>query len=180
MDIVVTDSASPTLDILPREFERATINALNQSATQLKRVLVSDIAAPTGLKAKVVRQHILNKRADRQAPVATLRASSAGIPVPDYRYSVDPTDTPTRGRIRVAWPSGSKVAAGFINPQSVGKKPLRTKTSKGKLPKPSVALGPSIAALFKSMDGGDIARQAGVILINKYQSALQAQIDKRK
>jgi hypothetical protein len=49
----------------------------------------------------------------------------------------------------VGFVGGEKIAAGFINPLSRHKLPLRSRTHKAKLPKPQIAYGPSIASAFK-------------------------------
>lgn len=166
---------------LPKEAERARINGINRTATEVRREeIVLPMSRDTGIKRKILNDRIRIERAQRGKETARIVPSSAGIPVPEYRYRMQPTAHPTRARILVDWPGGKKVAAGFINPLGKRQAPLRSYNHKGKLSPPETALAPSAAALFKVVVTDEVRGRAADRLQINVDRALMDQIKKRK
>ncbi len=139
------------LGALPAEVRKAARTSLNRQATATRKVdIVEPLMAGTGIQRKVLNDRLPISRANREL-IAIIKASPFGIPVPAYvGWKSQPTGRhPTRYRIIVRWPgTGTKIAAGFVNPFGTYKAPLTTRLKGIKL---GIALGPSAASLRKAV-----------------------------
>ena len=152
--------ASQRLSRVERAVLRGVYNAINRSGTAGRKEAVARISTATGISKKTVRASFFRpKRAGFKRSTYFSGASSAGIPINEYRYTMERVGygrNKTRARIRVGWVTGGeKIAAGFINPFGRRRLGLRTRGKDGKRlltpDTPAEALGPSIAAAFKAM-----------------------------
>jgi hypothetical protein len=139
------------LGALPAEVRKAARTSLNRQVTATRKIdIVEPLMAGTGIQRKVLNDRLPISRANREL-IAIIKASPFGIPVPAYvGWKSQPTGRhPTRHRIIVRWPgTGTKIAAGFVNPYGTYKAPLTTRLKGIKL---GVALGPSAASLRKNV-----------------------------
>ena len=172
------DRLSSLLGSIPKETERAQRNALNAAATEFKRGFVNDISAGTGLKKKLVRGRIRVSRA-KGAGDARIIPDSQGLPITEYTWRPEPAGHPTRARVLIRWFGGWKVAAGFINPEADRPIPMKTITSRGRLRRPALAHGVSVAAAFKYVrDDGRLDRYSAR-LAEIFEEKLEDQINQR-
>lgn len=136
----------------PARINRATINAINRTATFARRDIVKTGSAATGVRqAVLMKRHTLQRASSKKNRLyARIIPSSAGIQVPEYSWSFVPTQHPTRARILVSWFGGRKIAAGFVNPFGQYRAPLSTRlyAYEGDTSM-YIALAPSAATLFK-------------------------------
>lgn len=162
------------LAAMPRETDRALVNTLNKGASFGRRLIVVPAAQATGLRRKVLNGMIPLQRAKTKNLEARIKPSSAGIPVPEYRWRHVATGKhPTRHRILVGWPGGEKVAAGFVNPFGTYKAPLTTRLYAYRGDKSLyVALGPSAAALRKVLYQDSEARETSNFMATEMQAQL--------
>jgi len=173
------DQLSELLGALPKETDRAQRNALNSAATEFKRGFVNDISAGTGLKKKLVRRNISVRRAKGERMEARIIPVSQGLPITEYIWRPEPAGHPTRARILIRWFGGWKVAAGFINPEADRPLPMRTITSRGRLKRPILAHGLSVASAFKHVrDDGRLDRYSAR-LAEIFEEKLEDQINRR-
>jgi len=173
------DRLAELFGAMTREVDRAERNALNAAATEFKRGFVKDISAGTGLKKKLVRARIRVSRAKGAASEARIIPDSQGLPITEYTWRPEPAGHPTRARILIRWFGGWKVAAGFVNPESARPLPMKTITSRGRLKKPVLAHGVSVAAAFKYVrDDGRLDRYAAR-LAEIFEEKLEDQINRR-
>ena len=139
------------LGALPGEVRKAARTSLNRQATATRKEdIVEPLMAVTGIQRKVLNDRIPISRANQNL-MAIIQANQRGIPVPAYvGWKHQPTGRgPTRHRIIVRWPgTGTKIAAGFVNPFGTYKAPLTTRLKGVNL---GVALGPSAAALRRAV-----------------------------
>src|SRR5690606_14468959 len=107
--------------------------------------------------------------------------SSSGIPVTRYRsWSFEPIDA-TRARVYVMGPRGKKLAAGFVNPASAGRKPLYTMSRRGKYlysKQLQEAKGASVAYWFKQLTTGQTLRWTNAFLQQEFEKRLRREITK--
>lgn len=169
------DRLQSLIGALDKEVKRAEVNAVNAMATLARKEIAQEIGSDTGISSTYVRRSMRISRGSQRLPVARVVPSSAGVPVNEYRYRARATSVPTRAQILVGFVGGEKVAAGFINPLSRHKLPLRSRSHKAKLPKPEIAYGPSIASAFKLLINDDklSGYQARVAEIFEEKLALQ-------
>jgi len=173
------DRLAKLLGSLPKETERAQRNALNTGATEFKRSFVDDISAGTGLKKKLVRGRIRVSRAKGSDGEARVIPDSRGLPITEYTWRPEPAGHPTRARVLVRWFGGWKVAAGFVNPEADRPLPMKTITSRGRLRRPVLAHGFSVALAFKHVrDDGRLDRYAAR-LAEIFEEKLEDQINRR-
>lgn len=163
------DSLLRQLDAVTKNVAPMVRGALNTTASKARNQLyISPLRA--SIKAGKLRRALKLKRANTRHMNARIIPSGSGIPVPEYRgWGFDRIDA-TRGRIWVTGPHGRKIAAGFVNPASVGRQPLATRSEvtrqlKGRAKATTysyrrslgTALGPSLAYWFKQLTTqGDI------------------------
>lgn len=174
------------LRAVPKEIQRAKINALNQTATATRKAIAQELSQVTGIKRGGkggAQQRMKIKRAKRRYPNARIIPSSSGVEMPFYRkVTAEPVSgSPTVARALIPWFGGRKVVAGFINPAHDPNKVLRTITPKGLMQKPEEAIGPSVAAAWR--DGRIMKRyeKPAVRIFNKkFGEQIDKQIRKRK
>ncbi len=166
------------LGALPGEVKRAARTSLNRQITQTRKEdLVTPGMAATGLKRAALNAALPLKKADSNKLRSEIKASSAGIPAPAYRYRHEPTGKgPTRHRIQVAWPGGEKVAAGFVNPKGQYQATLTTRRKGYAL---AVALAPSAATLRKDLYDSSNEQQTADQLGEKFNTLLSDIIRRR-
>lgn len=169
------------LQRLPKAVLRGSVNSMNRAGTVSRKYVVDQLSAFTGVKKKLLRRRFYRKNASLQKPTSAIAPSSAGVPVAEYRYSMQRIGTgknKTRARIRVSWPGGSKVAAGFINPLGKQKRALSTRTSKALAGIPRSAIGPSVAAAWKAMPKGGVESVTTDALVKNLRNDIPKQIAK--
>lgn len=134
------------LDALPEQIESAASAAVGDSAVALRRRILEMAIATTGLSPRAIESRMwINKASKPGRWFSRVSFSQQGIPVPEYRWKHEPTGRqPTRHRIRVGWPGGTKIAAGFVNPFGEKALPLTTRRKEFGL---TIAIGPSLATL---------------------------------
>lgn len=165
--------AIQAIGALKGEVARAARGSVGATATATRRRLVVLAMAETGLRRALLNSRTPIRRSNRPGDYrAQIRPSRAGIPVPDYRWTHQPTGHPTRHRILIDWPGGKKVAAGFVNPFGQYKAPLTTRLKGHAL---AVALGPSAAALlsilFSDADLGKAAQSLSSDFLRRLEAA---------
>lgn len=151
------DTARRRLERAGKRIDPVLRGALNTTATKTRTERFVKPLKST-IKGKRLRSAMKVKRANSRRMESRIIPSSSGIPVTTYsKWGYDPIDA-TRARIWIIGPNGKKIAAGFVNPSSSGRKPLITRTSKrGKSrtysysKKLQEALAPSAAYWFKQL-----------------------------
>lgn len=178
------DAVLNQLDALGKEGDKIAREAATRAATLLRQnFLVGLISEQTGISRSVIMRYTYIKRATPKYEHARINFSGAGVEVGEYRYQIKKLDA-TRAQILVDWLGGMKVAAGFVNPSSKSKKPLRTrsqktlKSGKGYTYETALgnALGPSLATAYLAIPSQAIDREAqkflGEELINMLDDLL--------
>ncbi|WP_286801316.1 phage tail protein [Marinobacter sp. UBA2498] len=174
------DRLASLFGALETEVARAQVNAINAGATEFRRGFVDDIHQATGLKKKLLRERIRIRRAKQANPQARLVPDSQGLPITEYVWRPEPAGHPTRARILIRWFGGWKVAAGFVNPEADTPLPMKTITSRGRLRRPVLAHGISVAAAFKvARDDGRLDRY-GARLAEIFEDKLADQLARRR
>lgn len=182
--LVGIELAQKALREIGKKVDPVLRGALNTTANKSRteryvNPLKGSIAAPKIRKAMKV------KRANSRRMESRIIPSSAGIPVLEYKsWGYDPIDA-TRGRIWVRGPNGRKVAAGFVNPSSSGKKPLSTRSDKRTQRKAysykkalSGAIGLSSAYWFKQLTTAQTVRWINTFLQQEFNSRFQKELRK--
>lgn len=166
------------LGALPGEVKKAARTSLNRQVTATrKELIVQPAMQATGIKRATLNADMPLSKAGSNDLRARVRASGAGIPVPAYRWSHEPTGShPTRHRIKVGWPGGDKVAAGFVNPFGQYQAPLTTRRKGIKL---GVALGMSAATIHKAIYSAEDQRQTADGLAEKFNTFLSDIVSRR-
>lgn len=175
------DALGGQLQQLPKAVLRGSVNSMNRTGTASRKYVVDQLSAHTGIKKKLLRQRFYRKNASLQKPTSAIAPSSAGVPVAEYRYSMQRVGygkNKTRARIRVSWPGGSKIAAGFINPFGKQQRALSTRASKAQAGIPRSALGPSVAAAWKAMPKGGVESVTTDALVKNLRLDIPRQIAK--
>lgn len=176
-----TSFARAQLATVNRKVDPVLRGALNTTATSTRR---EEYATPL-LKAFRTRA-FLNaklkiKRARSRRMEARIIPSSSGIRVSAYRGWSYEAISATRARVFVTGPNGKKLAAGFVNPSSAGKKPLYNQSRRGKYVysrRLQEAIGPSIAYWFKQLSTAQLRRRTGAFLQREFERRLRAEIAK--
>lgn len=147
--------------------------------TTFKSSLLGRALAGADMRGKIV-----VKRAGRKYRDARLIPSSSSVLVDDYRNWVYEVLSPTRARIWVTGPHGRKVAAGFVNPASAGRKPLSSRSVKrGRKTYTyqqglTAALGPSTAYWFKQLTTPGTIRWTNGFLMREFEKRIRKEIAK--
>lgn len=170
--------AKARLATVGRTLEPAMRGALNATATRVRRERYVQ-PLNKSLKGKLVRSSMRIKRARRGMMNARIIPSSSGVPVTRYAsWGYDPIDK-TRARLWVRAPNGRKIAAGFVNPASVAKRPWRTRgltrRTAGSLPE---ALGPSVAYWFRQLSDRETVRWTNSFLQQEFEMRIRKEIAK--
>ncbi len=166
------------LGALPGEVKKAARTSLNRQIAQTRKEdLVNPGIDATGLKRAALNAALPLKKAGSNSLKSQIKASGSGIPVPAFRYRHEPTGRgPTRHRIKVAWPGGEKIAAGFVNPKGQYQATLTTRRKGYAL---AVALAPSAAALRKDLYGSRNEQQTADQLAEKFNNFLSDAVRNR-
>lgn len=178
------DAVLNQLHKLGKEGDKIAREAATRAATLVRQnFLVGLISEQTGISRSVIMRYTYIKRATPKYEHARINFSGAGIEVGEYRYQIKKLDA-TRARILVDWLGGMKIAAGFVNPSSKNKHPLRTRSHKTSRSGKgysyetglSKALGPSLATAYLAIPSQAIDREAqkflGEELINMLDDLL--------
>lgn len=169
--------AIQAIGALKGEVARAARGSVGTTATATRRRLVVLAMAETGLRRALLNSRTPIRRSNRPGDYrAQIRPSQKGIPVPDYRWTHQPTGHPTRHRILIDWPGGKKVAAGFVNPFGQYQAPLTTRLKGHDL---AVALGPSAAALLSILFSDSDLGKAAQALQTDFLKRLETAVDRR-
>lgn len=180
--LVGLELAQKALAEIGKKVDPVMRGALNTTATKGRtqryiNPMKSSVPAPRMRKAMKI------KRANSRRMESRIIPSSSGIPVIDYKsWGYDPIDA-TRGRLWVRGPNGNKTAAGFVNPASVGKKPLATKSEKRTQRKAysykkalKGAIGLSAAYWFKHLSTTQTISWINTFLQQEFNRRLQKEI----
>jgi len=167
-----------------RRLEPVLRGTLNTTATKTRAERFVRPMKST-IKGKRLRQALKIKRANTRRTQSRIIPSSSGVLISDYaKWGYDAIDA-TRGRIWVTGPNGKKVAAGFVNPSSAGRKPLITRTSKrgrsrtytyGK--KLQEAMGPSAAYWFKQLSDRATINWTNAFLQKEFKRRVEIELRK--
>lgn len=163
------DAAKKQLEAVGRKIDPVLRGALDTTASEARKRKYTPVIAPMFKNRSFVNKRIVIKRVNARKGRfdARLIPSSSGVEVTDYRrWGAQPISA-TRARILVGVFRGQKVAAGFINPASAGRRPLATRSSAtrniisrggnftyryGAGPRGLMeAMGPSVAWFFKQL-----------------------------
>lgn len=176
-----------------RQVEPALRGALNTAATKarteryVKRM--RGVFKTSRLGARLgnadVRGKMTIKRARRGRMNSRLIPSSSGVRVDDYNRWFFEWITPTRARVFVIGLRGRRLAAGFVNPASIGQKPLSARGDKRagakhyrRNLKLQAAMGPSMAYWFKQMTDGQTIRWTNIVLQQEFERRIKREIAK--
>lgn len=178
------------------EFAKARLAEVNRSVVPVLRGALNTTATKTRAERYVkplnktfagarTRKGMKVKRANTRYMNSRLIPSSAGVEVPEYKtWGIEPIDA-TRARIWVLGPKGRKIAAGFVNPSSKGRKPLSTRSSKTTRNKTyaysrpvQTAQGPSIAFWFKALTDSATVRWVNIFLQQEFERRIKKEVAK--
>lgn len=180
------EEAKKQLEGMRRKVDPVMRGALNTTATQARQKVYIRQLGVLFYDKQELRRRLVIKRAGKNRNDSRIIPSSSGIPVvdwPGWRYSVV---APTRGVIYVRGLNGRKVAAGFVNPASKGRFPLRSKGFKGaglraKGTRRRVykgAIGPSIAYFFRQLTNAESFRFINEFLQEEFAKRMNKEIAK--
>lgn len=179
-----TELAKAMLATVNRSIDPVMRGALNTTATRTRKERFN--APMRGvMPSRRINRKLIIKRARRGRMNSRIIPSSSGIPVTEYsRWGFDPIDA-TRARVWVVGPNGRKIAAGFVNPSSTRKRPLRTRSEKRTAKRTYTyqvgleeALGPSMAYWFKQNSGSATVRWVNGFLQREFNRRIQAELAK--
>ncbi|YCH23155.1 hypothetical protein M1D96_06520 [Pseudomonas sp. D1-3] len=189
--LVGLDMARARLAQVNRQVDPVLRGALNTTATKtrteryVKRmggVFKSSILGAR-LGGADVRGKLTIKRARKGRMNSRIIPSSSGVRVDDYRRWFFEWLSPTRARVYVMGLRGKKLAAGFVNPASVGKKPLATRGDKRTASKIyrrnlklQTAMGPSMAYWFQQLTGSETIRWTNIFLRQEFERRIRREI----
>lgn len=163
------DAAKKQLASLGKSIDPVLRGALDSTASEVrKRRYTPDIAKMFKSRSWVNKRIIIKRVNARKGRLdARIIPSGAGVYVTEYRKWGFQVISPTRARILVGSFKGHKIAAGFVNPASVGRQPWATRSQRARVLKKapkydqrkayvynhplSPALGPSVAFYFKRL-----------------------------
>jgi hypothetical protein len=145
------ERAQHLFGLTEREALKAAVSAVNATAAEVRKEMLNETQQATGINMRALQQRSRIRRASTRRAYAEVLASAEGIPVKEYRYRALSTAIPTRAKIMVDFIGGQKMAAGFINPRSQYKLPLRSKNHSGQLRAPEPAWGFSLASAFSRL-----------------------------
>ena len=180
--VIGIEQAQKHLAAQAKKIDPVLRGALNTTATKTRAErYVKPMSA--SVPGKRLRQSLKIKRANKRWMQSRIIPSSAGIPVLEYKtWGYDPIDK-TRGRIWVRGPSGRKVAAGFVNPSSAGKKPLTTRSEKRTARRTykyklalQGAMGMSAAYWFKQLSSSQTINWLHAYLQQEFNKRLQKEL----
>lgn len=178
------EAARKSLRDSGRKIEPVLRGTLNTTATKTRAERFVKPLRST-IKGKRLRPALKVKRANTRRMESRIIPSSSGIPITQYaKWGYDPIDA-TRARIWVMGPGGKKIAAGFVNPSSAGRKPLISRTSrrgrsntytyKKKLQE---AIAPSAAYWFKQLAGRPTITWTNAFLQKEFKRRIEIELRK--
>ena len=177
------DQAMRQLQAAGKKVDPILRGALNTTATKTR----SDryVAGLKGtLKGARVRSALKVKRANSRRMNSRIIPSSSGILLLNYQsWGYDPIDA-TRARLWVRAPNGRKVAAGFVNPSSVGKLPWNTRSKMGRGSNEAawrarrLAMGPSAAYWFKKLTTNQTIRWVNAYLQQEFTRRMRKELSR--
>jgi len=187
------EMAQARLAEVGRQVDPALRGALNTTATKarteryVKRM--RGVFKTSRLGARLgnadVRGKMAIKRARRGRMNSRIIPSSSGVRVDDYSRWFFEWINPTRARVFVFGLRGRKLAAGFVNPSSIGQRPLSTRGDKrvgAKLYRRNLklqaAMGPSMAYWFKQLTDGQTIRWTNIVLQQEFERRIKREIAK--
>lgn len=182
--VVGLEQARARLEAAGRKVEPVLRGALNTAATKGRseryvKPLGKSIAGPRVRKAMRI------KRANSRRLESRIIPSSSGVLVVNYRTWGYEQLSATRARIWVRGPNGRKVAAGFVNPASVNRLPLSTRSSKTRGAKVyayrralQLAQGPSTAYWFKQLTNTRTIAWVNAYLQQEFARRLRKELNK--
>lgn len=163
------DLAQRRLAAVGAQVEPTMRKALNSTATRTRQSQYVQPLAPVFSSRPRLRRGFRIQRAGKKRDEARVIPSSAGVPVTEYANWAYSVIAPTRGRIFVRTLNGRKLAAGFVNPASVARRPLSTRVKGATQRRPRAALGPSLAWFFKQMTNGKTVRWVNATLQQQFE-----------
>ena len=176
--------AKARLATVNRNIDPVMRGALNTTATATRR---ERFARPMGkaFPTRLANSKMRIKRARRGMMNARIIPSSSGIEVTRYRsWGFDRIDA-TRARIWVIGPQGKKIAAGFVNPSSSGRRPLATRSQKRTGSRVYTyrrdvreAQAPSLAYWFARMADRGTVRWTNAFLMREFERRIRAEMAK--
>ena len=181
--VIGLEQAQERLSAAGRKVEPVLRGALNTAAAKVRAERFVKPMAKS-ISGKRLRSALKVKRANSRRLESRVIPSSSGISVLHYlSWGFDPIDK-TRARIWVRSPSGRKVAAGFVNPSSLHKLPLATRSSKttarGKTYTYKrgliTAMGPSTAYWFKQLADAGTIRWTNTFLQQEFESRIRKEL----
>jgi len=156
-----------------RRIDPVLRGTMNTTATKTRTERFVKPMRPS-IKAKRMRQALKIKRANTRRTESRIIPSSSGIHISDYaKWGYDRIDA-TRARIWVMGPNGKKIAAGFVNPSSSGRRPLIT--ARGQKLQP--AIGPSAAYWFKYLTGTATIKWTNEFLQKEFRRRVELELRK--
>jgi hypothetical protein len=159
-----------------RRLEPVLRGTLNTTATKTRNERIIKPMKAT-IKGKRLRQALKIKRANTRRTESRIIPSSSGVLIADYaKWGYDAIDA-TRGRIWVTGLNGKKVAAGFVNPSSAGRKPLISRGLKGGR-KVQGAMGPSAAYWFKQLSDRATINWTNAFLQKEFKRRVEIELKK--
>ncbi|MBA1227837.1 hypothetical protein [Stutzerimonas stutzeri] len=176
-----------------RQVDPALRGALNTTATKARteryvkrmRGVFKTSRLGSRLGNADVRGKISIKRARRGRMNSRIIPSSSGVRVDDYSRWFFEWISPTRARVFVFGLRGRKLAAGFVNPASIGQRPLSTRGDKRvgakqyrRNLKLQAAMGPSMAYWFKQLTDGQTIRWTNIVLQQEFERRIKREIAK--
>lgn len=192
--LVGREMAQARLAAVGRTVEPVLRGTLNTTATKARseryikpmRGLFKSSLLGSTLASADIRGRMTVKRARSRRLNARVIPSSSSIRVDDYRTWFFEWIDPVRARIWVIGLGGRKMAAGFVNPSSRGRRPLSTRNSKttargktySKNTALSAALGPSAAYWFKQLSGAGTIRWTNIFLQQEFERRIRREIAK--
>lgn len=191
--------AQQQLASLGRKIEPVLRGALDNTAVEARKRRYTPIISQMFKGKAFVNKRIVIKRVNlkRGRIDARLIPSSAGVYVTEYRKWGYQSIDSTRARILVGSFKGHKIAAGFVNPSSLGRQPWRTRSERARnLKKPPKfdnrksyrygvggldhALGPSVAFYFKRLTNVATLKYINQHLQAEFQRRLRKELLKGK
>lgn len=182
--VVGLEQATARLREAGKKVDGVLRGALNTTATKGRteryvRPLSKTIAGARARRALRI------KRANSRRMEARIIPSSSGVLVANYKtWGYDQIDA-TRARIWVRGPNGRKVAAGFVNPASINRLPLSTRSSKTRGAKAyayrralQLAQGPSAAYWFKQLTDSRAIAWVNAYLQQEFAKRLRKELNK--
>jgi hypothetical protein len=182
--VIGLEAAEKQLKAQAKKVDPVLRGALNTTATKTR---TERFVKPLGstMKGARVRRALKVKRANSRRSESRIIPSSSGIPITLYsKWGYDVIDA-TRARLWVIGPNGKKIAAGFVNPSSAGRKPLITRTSKRGRSRTYTyqkllqeAMAPSLAYWFKQLATNQTIKWTSDFLREEFAKRMQKELNK--